>query len=124
MERCLDTVNLLVGAVVDGNLVWNWGREEPGCSGVAIAFTGVGGCYSLLSVCGNRLLIDADGAQDGLIQVNGQVGISFTGGALTSLEWAQVDHNLIFGAAEGIRDPGVLGPTVTRNGNMVKLLLR
>jgi hypothetical protein len=122
--RWLDQVNFLVGAVVDGNLVWNWGRGAAGSSGVAVAFAAIAGTWSQLSVSANRLLIDAEGTQDGYATINGQVGIAFERGSLSSLEWAQVDNNLVFGAAEGIRDGGALGPTTTRKDNLVKLHLR
>ncbi|HEV7588480.1 MAG TPA: right-handed parallel beta-helix repeat-containing protein [Longimicrobium sp.] len=122
--RWLDTVNYLIGAVIDGNLVWNWGRAAAGSGAVAVSLAAITGTWSQLSVSANRLLIDAEGTQDGYTRLNGQVGIAFERGSLASLEWAQVDNNLVFGAVEGIRDGGVLGATSTRKDNLVKLQLR
>jgi hypothetical protein len=124
MERYLDTVNRVVGAVVDGNVARNWGRGAAGSAGVAVAFAGLSGSWNQLSVSGNRLLLDADGTQDGAATLNGQVGIAFERGGISTLEWAQVDNNLVYGPAEGIRDGGALGTTSTRKDNLVKLLLR
>jgi hypothetical protein len=112
----LDTTNNTIGAVIDHNLVRNWGTGGTGIGAIEVRFTGVTGTYRALSVSGNRLLLD--NASPG---TQGQIGILFSKGGLTSIDWAKVDDNLIYGAAVGIGNETDLGANSTRVNNSVKV---
>ena len=98
-----------VGAVIDQNLVRDWGTGATGIGAIEVRFTGITGTCHALSVSGNQLLLDA---ADPAVQ--GQVGILVSAGALDSIDSPKVDNNLIYGPATPITDDGALAPSATR----------
>jgi hypothetical protein len=113
----LDTQHMTVGAVVDQNVVRNWGTGATDIGAIEVRFAGpVGtGTYNALSVSGNRLLLNGvNPAQQR------QAGILLTKGTLASIDWAKVDDNLIYGAYVGLVNESDLGPNSTRNNNTFK----
>jgi hypothetical protein len=104
-----------VGAVVDQNLVRDWGTGAAGRGAIEVRFAGVTGTRHTLSVSGNHLVLDA---ADPTVQ--GQGGILFSTGSLASIDFAKVDDNLIYGPATAITGDGQVGDHGTQANNSVK----
>jgi hypothetical protein len=113
----LDTQHFTVGAVIDQNVVRNWGTGATDIGAIEVRFAGpIGsGSYNALSVSGNRLLLN--GVNPGQQR---QAGILFMKGPLASIDWAKVDDNLIYGTWLGIVNETDLGTNSTRNNNSFK----
>jgi hypothetical protein len=103
------------GAVVDQNLVRDWGTGATNIGAIEVRFSGVTGTCHALSVSGNHLLLQA--ADPGVQQ---QVGILFNTGSLTSIDFAKVDDNLVYGPTTWITDGGAVGDHGTQANNSVK----
>ncbi|HVG43314.1 MAG TPA: right-handed parallel beta-helix repeat-containing protein [Longimicrobium sp.] len=87
------------GAMIDQNVVRDWGTGDVGRGAIEVRFNGVTGTCHALSVSGNSLVLDAPGTA-----TQGQVGILFSKGELTAIAGARVDENLIYGPPTAVQD--------------------
>jgi hypothetical protein len=91
----IDNTNKIIGAVVDGNEVRNWGQASANRNGIFIQVTtvGTGETWKDVTCSNNRCILE------GSVTVNGHIGIQFDKGPLAAIDYSKCDHNFVERAA-------------------------